>query len=348
MLTLSMIGGLKGTAQQEEAMQRAQRATDVLMEWYDAETGVFDTTGWWNSANALYTVVDYMARTGSTTYLDHVENTYARNQAGGFLNEFYDDEGWWGLTWVHAYDLTGETRYLEMARTIFTDMTTGWDEVCGGGIWWKKDRAYKNAIANELFMTLAAKLYNRTQASAYLDWATRTWTWFLGTGMINELSLVNDGLRDCENNRDITWTYNQGVILGGLVELYRATGDEALIVQAQAIADSAIRLLVDENGILREPCELAFNCGADGPQFKGIFMRHLRTLYDVTEAAHYWAFIERNAESIWTLARNDDDQFALKWGERFDRSDASRHSSALDALLVHIPTQAAAETQTPN
>ncbi|MDX2160469.1 MAG: glycoside hydrolase family 76 protein [bacterium] len=323
-------------AQEDEAVSRVADSVSVLMDWYNAETGTFESTGWWNSANALYTVIDYMARSNTRTYIQQVENTFARNQAGGFLNEFYDDEGWWGLTWLHAYDLTGDVRYLDMGRSIFADMVTGWDETCGGGVWWTKERGYKNAIPNELFLTLAAKLYNRTQEADYLDWAQRTWAWFRESGMINDLSLVNDGLENCENNSGITWTYNQGVILGGLVELYRATGDDSLIVQAQAIADAAITLIV-EDGILREPCELAFNCGADGPQFKGIFMRHLRSLYDVTGEERYWAFIMTNADSIWEHAQNDAGQFGLRWGARFDRADAARQSSALDALLVAIP-----------
>ncbi|MEK6280335.1 MAG: hypothetical protein AABN95_08270 [Acidobacteriota bacterium] len=33
---------------------------------------------------------------------------------------------------------------------------------------------------------------------------------------------MNNGLDDsCENDGGTTWTYNQGVILGGLVELFR-------------------------------------------------------------------------------------------------------------------------------
>jgi predicted alpha-1,6-mannanase (GH76 family) len=126
------------------------------------------------------------------------------------------------------------------------------------------------------------------------------------------------------------------VLIGGLVELYHLTGDEMLIAQARTIADASIRLLVDENGVLREPCELSYNCGADGPQFKGIFMRHLRALYDVTAEPRYMAFITHNAEAIWRN-RSVDDQFGLRWGARFDRADAARHSSALDAILVAIP-----------
>jgi predicted alpha-1,6-mannanase (GH76 family) len=337
---LAVLLALPGTSlhMQEETspMERASRGVTVMMSWYNQESGLFDTTNWWNAANALYTVIDFMARSGTDSYLSAVANTFARHQVGGFLNEFYDDEGWWGLTWVHAYDLTGEMRYLEMARAIFDDMTTGWDEVCGGGIWWTKERGYKNAIPNSLFLTLAARLARRTDEPIYRDWAERTWAWFQASGMINSLGLVNDGLANCQNNGDITWTYNQGVLIGGLVELYHLTGDEMLIAQARTIADASIRLLVDENGVLREPCELSYNCGADGPQFKGIFMRHLRALYDVTAEPRYMAFITHNAEAIWRN-RSVDDQFGLRWGARFDRADAARHSSALDAILVAIP-----------
>ena len=48
------------------------------------------------------------------------------------------------------------------------------------------------------------------------DWAAKEWAWFKESGMINAGSLVNDGLgRDCKKNGRRTYTYNQGVILGG-------------------------------------------------------------------------------------------------------------------------------------
>jgi predicted alpha-1,6-mannanase (GH76 family) len=58
--------------------------------------------------------------------------------------------------------------------------------------------------------------------------------------MINEQHLVNDGLQtqsgSCDSNHGTTWTYNQGVVLGGLAELFRATGDRGYL---HAQADSA-------------------------------------------------------------------------------------------------------------
>ena len=158
-------------------------------------------------------------------FLPVLANTFDRNSKKNFLNEYYDDEGWWALGWAGAYELTHEARYLEMAELIFADMAGGWDDtICGGGIWWKKPKQYKNAIANELFLSVAAKLASLTpdaqKRATYLDWAQREWKWFAASGMINSENLVNDGLdAACHNNHRTTWTYNQGVILGGLTVL---------------------------------------------------------------------------------------------------------------------------------
>lgn len=213
---------------------RAAAGMATLHGFYNDAKGLWHTTGWWNSANALEATVDYAARTGDTTYGNVISTTFTRNSNGDFLNDFYDDEGWWALAWIKAYDLTGDARYLAAAQRIFDDMRGGWDEVCGGGIWWNKPHAKKNAIANELFLAVAARLHARTPgdggAGSYLDWAQRTWKWFEHSGMINAASLINDGLTpDCRNDGGVTWTYNQGVMLGGLVALHQATRDDALI-----------------------------------------------------------------------------------------------------------------------
>lgn len=191
----------------------------------------------------------------------------------GFLNDYYDDEGWWALAWIRAYDVTGTTEYLTMAESIFSDMEAGVNNTCGGGIWWSKDETYKNAIANELYLAVAASLANRaSSADTYLSIAEGQWTWFQNSGMINSDNLINDGLTinsdgTCVNNGETIWSYNQGVILGGLLELYKANGNASLVTQAVTIAEAAIDAL-SVDGILHESCE-GSGCGGDVPQFKG-------------------------------------------------------------------------------
>lgn len=322
----------------------------ALQIFYNLSTGLWDSTGWWNSANALETTIEYSAVTKSLTYRGNLFNTFEKNKHSNFLNPwFYDDEGWWALTWIKAYDLTGETRYLDMAKTIFEDMKQGWDSTCGGGVWWHKRRQYKNAITNELFLSVAAKLHLRSPhdlgTDSYLSWAQRTWQWFQNTGMINVNNLVNDGLDDtCKNNGKTAWTYNQGVILGGLVDLYQSTQDPALLAQAEAIADAALKNLAPD-GILKEACEP--DCGNDGPQFKGIFIRNLSYLYQVKQKPEYKAFITQNAASIWSR-RDRENQVGLSWADDFDKADAARQSSAMDAINADIALRTSMTYQAEN
>ncbi|MBV9385254.1 MAG: glycoside hydrolase family 76 protein [Chroococcidiopsidaceae cyanobacterium CP_BM_ER_R8_30] len=326
----------KATCVEEICPTDAAAGMAALQSFYNDSTGLWGVKKRWNSANALETTIDYLALTHTKTYFTTILTTFEKHQNSKFLNPwFYDDEGWWALAWIKAYDLTGEIRYLNMAKTIFEDMKKGWDSTCGGGIWWHKKRKYKDAITNELFLSVAAKLhlrtYNDQRTGSYLDWAQQEWLWFKSVGLINSNNLINDGLNSaCQNNGGTIWTYNQGVILSGLVDLYKSTNDTSLLLQSQLIANTAIYKLAP-NGILQEPCE-PFNCGIDSSQFKGIFMRNLSYLNQIVDRQTYREFIIKNAHSIWLRNRNQVNQFGLSWAGPFDSADAIRQSSAMDAI----------------
>ena len=345
----------QGMVSSKEARRRAETGVKALQRWYVPRTGLYRTTGWWNSANAITAITDYMRVSGSKRYVGVLKTTFVQAQVAvpkdqqtvdgkemtgfpGFLNKYYDDEGWWALAWIDAYDLTHDTKYLAMAQSIFEGMAGGWDETCGGGIWWSKDRKYKNAIANELFLSVAAHLANRVKDVKYRDWAAKEWSWFRGSGMINGDHLVNDGLRIdastgvCTNNGKTIWTYNQGVVLGGLAELSKGAGGMEAIAEAKAIADAALVHFADKDGVLHEPCEP--KCGADGIQFKGIFVRNLRELDGVAAEERYAKTFAVNAEAIWEKDRTPEDTFGVVWSGPPVVPDAGMQSSALDALVA--------------
>jgi predicted alpha-1,6-mannanase (GH76 family) len=348
---------------------------------------VQDMARWWDSANALTALIDYMAVTGDHSYLPVLENTFARapltrrpvyraalalsrpyyrrdHRYAGFLNAFYDDEGWWALAWLAAFDLTGERRYLEAAGAIFTDLAGGWDDYWDGGIYWGKhdgqpDRlgltarprgwrgGYKNAIANELFIAVAAGLTLRSGGD-HLQWASQGWDWFRPR-MINEAGLVRDSpnLGGLPGNSERVWSYNQGVILGGLCDLARLTGEASYTEEARQIADAflASRCGHDSgviNGILHE-CD---DCGPDGgpaPRlpsvdstlFKGIFVRNLARLYENTRQPSYRAFIQANVDSA--LAHADPRcRFGSNWAARPDTVDFVRQTAGLDLINAEL------------
>jgi len=170
----------------------------------------------------------------------------------------------------------------------------------------------------------------------------REWKWFRGSGMINNQHLINDGLKmkepnRCMNNGQRTWTYNQGVILGGLVEMSAAEkkaghSDGGALKIAKAIAETAMEQLKDPHGALGEPD--GAHDGADVPQFKGILARNLMVLNRRVKLRGYTQFVMQNAALIWSKDRNEDDQLGFWWGGPFDKADAARQSAALDLLVA--------------
>jgi predicted alpha-1,6-mannanase (GH76 family) len=320
--------------------EHATLAVRSMEQWYDLDSGLYRTTGWWNAANLITTLADYSKGQHFHGYDFVFSNTLsaAQKKFPGFINEYYDDEGWWALAWIDVYEHTRDPRYLDAATFIFRDMTYGWDNACSGGIWWSKDRKYKNAIANELFLSVAAKLAIETndldRQKEYLTWAREEWIWFSHSGMINQENLVNDGLNaDCENNGRATWSYNQGVILGGLNALSRVDHSAAHLAMANRIAQAAISNLTDKQGVLHDSCEP--HCGADGTQFKGIFVRNLRELNDAGPPGSLFSqFILTNARSIWRQVQPPDYHLGEVWGPPFGETDASTQGSAVDALVA--------------
>jgi predicted alpha-1,6-mannanase (GH76 family) len=290
----------------------------------------------WQPALALDAVLNTYERTRDLAYLRVVEKSFGRY--AGRRSRYYDDDGWYLNTWLRAYDLTGDQRYLREAEALFTAMTRAWDDTCQGGLWWSVDRDYKNAITNELFLLSAARLHRRAPRKdgelSYRDWALRAWNWFDASGMINDAHLINDGLDgSCANNGGVTWTYNQGVILGALVELSRVTGDQEHIRRAERIADATIASLVSPGGILKEPCEPG-NCTGNGQIFKGVFAQGLGRLAAAVRADRpgYATFLRANADSLWHAGRDSRDGFGLSWTGPVGRVTAA--TQAAGALLI--------------
>ncbi|APG05525.1 glycoside hydrolase family 76 [Luteibacter rhizovicinus DSM 16549] len=342
------------------AMARARVAADVLMNSYEPDKAWFPSS-WWNSAVALQTVGDYMERTGDRRYLGQLNNTFEKDKGvfpagvlsgdpllGNFTSRAIDDSEWWGLTWLQAYDLTRDPKYLNMAVTIADYVNGYWDTgTCGGGVWWDGERTYKNAIVNGLWIRLTAELHNRIPGDTLWLGRSRTaWAWFQGSGMINANGLVNDGLTNaCTNNGQNVWSYNQGLAIGAGLELWRATRDPQILNSVRRLADAAIGpdALVTE-GVLSETCDAADQtCDDNAKQFKGIFMRYWTDLVDTTHERRYAAFLDQQATNLWQNDRDAAGRFGTRWSGATNDDhpnvfDWRTQASALSALIGDVPT----------
>lgn len=321
-----------------------QPAVDALVRQYDQRTGTWPTTGWWNSANALTALTNYMIASGDLRYLWVVENTYSKkiNAAqGNFINDFTDDTGWWALAWISAYDLTGEGRYLQTARRAIDFMWSHHDNYCGGGLWWTTRHTYKNAVTNELFIKAAAQLSQRVgqDGEIYLQRAISVWEWFDATGMIDGDLLIHDGLNtaSCAPVTGDVWTYNQGVILGGLIALAVGTGDSSYLDRARQLADASIASeVINIDGILTEPCERD-GCDVNGPSFKGIYVRNLGELNLALEDHPYSDYLAEQANTSYEENRSPNDEYGLHWAGPLQGISGATQQSAVDLLVAAQP-----------
>ena len=307
-----------------------------LMKSFDRSTGLIGHS-WWQAAVALSTVESYQQATGNSSYRRAIATAFNDHKKTSFEDAYNDDTGWWGLAWLQAYQVTGAERYLAMAKTDANYIHQSWDDTCGGGVWWSTARTYKNAIANELFLELTAWLHNSIRGDTkYLSWARAEWSWFSRSGMINKRDVVNDGLTaQCTNNHETTWTYNQGVLLAGLAQLYKATGNHVLLRRAEHIARAAIRRLT-VGGVLREPCvaaECGDNAGGDGESFKGIFVQDLKVLAVTARTNEFSGFFRKQARAIEVDDTDGHHQLGMFWsGPNAGRTSYSQASA--EAALV--------------
>jgi predicted alpha-1,6-mannanase (GH76 family) len=309
-----------------------------LMKSYNPHGGLIGHS-WWQAAVALSTLETYQQATGDTSYSNAIFTAFKDHEPGNFEDSDNDDTGWWGLAWLQAYDITGSRQYLAMAETDANYIYRSWDGRCGGGVWWWTSKTYKNAITNEVFLELTAWLHNTIRGDTrYLRWAKAEWSWFKGSGMINRSDLINDGLNSrCANNHQTTWTYNQGVILAGLAQLYKATKSSGLLRTAEGIGQAAISHLTI-GGVLHEPpCE-GGGCGNSNPgnaeSFKGIFVRDLKVLAVTARTSQFSSFFEKQARSIEARDTNRHHQLGLLWaGPVIDLTSYSQ-ASAEDALVA--------------
>jgi len=344
-----------------------------LLDFWNSETGELVGAGFWHAANALETMVDYMLSNNQAD-IDVVQKAHCLYEdVTPNPPTYFDDQGWWGLAFIKAYTLPQikdpclKSALLDSAEAIWQNINKlAWDNTFGGGCWWNNNEEnYKNAITNELFFTLSMRLYHETNDPKYLNKAKQEIIWFFNSGMIQESGLIIDGLNKRTDpnpggttiNRK-TWTYNQGVILGGLVDLSSTlsqSDDEEVMFNplnlACKIADAATSMLVFDDGILRERgCneqpDGTNSCNSNNAQFKGIFMRYLDKLNQALPNRPYQNFIQANAKAVWENKNKTDTQFGQVWNAPFANQNlgslqyirsVALQSSGLDAIIGALP-----------
>lgn len=301
----------------EQAFTKDKR-DDMMNKWKarcykQASTGwVIGNGGWWGDAEMFEIVLDALETTGDQSYATMFDNLYTnfiyRNKGSWYqkgvsgYNEYNDDIAWMCIACVRGYLLTGQTKYLNTAKTNFNGMFTRADCYGNDLLQWKHNSSPgTNACINGPASVCACYLAIATADTSYYAKAKKTY--LANRSLLYEFSngSFTGRVYDSGNSETMkvgnTWasTYNQGTCLGAAIMLYNHYGDALYKADADAIAKFTIKDMANSHGIIKA-CQTVSGdlCG-----FKGILMRYLRKYAEELDHPDYYDWIAKNAYHAW-------------------------------------------------
>jgi predicted alpha-1,6-mannanase (GH76 family) len=159
-----------------------------------------------------------------------------------FVNNYYDDMAWLALATHRLDTLAAEARRRGRRRNarVRRSLTLQFEAACtddlNGGAFWSKKRDFKNTPASAPIALHFARTGQPEKARALLDWLDATL-------FDPAQGLYLDGARLGPAGEVLVeravYTYNQGPVLGALLEL----GGEADLARAAVVVDAVDRLL---------------------------------------------------------------------------------------------------------
>lgn len=219
-------------------------------------------------------------------------DSYVVREKGG--DRFYDDNQWIAITYLDAYRRTGKPVFLTKASEIYTFMMTGFDEVSGGGLYWKEgDRTTKNTCSNGPGVLVALQMYEATKKKTYLDTALLLYKW-TNEKLQASSGLYWDAIKPLHNDKidSAFYTYNTGTMLESNVKLYKITKNRSYLKEAQRLAAASLAHFF-HNG--RFP---------SGYWFNAVLLRGYEALYKVDGNRKYINAMQQDADLVWEKERD--------------------------------------------
>lgn len=250
---------------------------------------------------------------------------------------YIDDYLWYILMWLDAHRWQSDSRYLHEAADTFDLMNKWGTDKCGGGMnWMYPDHdPRKNAITTLEAVQAAAQLGVALKGHAPLRAhenrvrAMQLWRFFEDVQLLGADGLVHDNVTGtahgsyyccssavapkCEVRDTITWTYNQGMLLGAVVDMHALTNNVTYLHIGAKVLDAVVHTLTttarttdDEQPsaapttVLREPARISLvvpnrrcdvdhdpsaSAGGDLFSFKAVFMVQLPRFVEAAKAA---------------------------------------------------------------
>lgn len=269
---------------------------------YYSTTEKKDIAAIWTQAIYWDMVMNAYQRTKNPKYLKMINDIYD----GGFTRYdgynwdnktvwfIYDDMMWWVISLTNAYQLTGNTAYLDKAKSGFENVWNGSYDPVKGGMFWDFKHSGKNACINYPTVIAAMKLYNITKNEAYLSKAKDVYAWSRNNLFNTSTGRVADNKIGDNGPGYSDYTYNHGTCIGAAMALYQSTNSQTYLADAMLCANYAKNTMSDSEGIL--PAEGDWN---EQGVLKAILAQYLVKLLPVDSQNQYVKWIDNNINLAW-------------------------------------------------
>lgn len=287
---------------------------NLLSFYVPNSSGVFDQvqTPWHETGMIWGMYFDHAKYTGDTEFLDVVtgalvNTSYGSQQdllggamsstAATLLGRWNDDILWHSLAAIGGGEIYGATSempgangpWITLAQKTFDEAYQQWDDQCGGGIYWSRDRnsasaPYKSLITQLEFVQQGARNFLQTKNNTALDLAKAALDWVFTSGLGNTQSgVLFDGMNvgACGQFTTHLWSYNYGSLFGALAWMHRATGNNTYWDLMTPFYTYAANTFSGQNvsNVVTETCEPNGRCNRDQQGFKAVYLRNLAYAY---------------------------------------------------------------------
>ena len=251
---------------------------------------------------------------GLELYWDNIREPFCYQSYpmfNGKSDRFYDDNDWLAIDFCDYYALTKEPKYLEKAEALHAYIYSGWSEELGGGIFWcEQQRVSKNTCSNAPATVLCMKLYELTKKPEYLEWAKKTYAWTKENLCDTTDYVYWDNIALNGKIATQKYTYNSGQMIQAGVLLYKETGDESYLADAQRTAKGSFDHFTSMQNL---PNGKAIRFYTSSPWYNVIMSRGLKALYEVDGNALYVNTMADNARYAWKNTRDENGLLGDDW-----------------------------------
>lgn len=315
--------------------------------YYKKALNATEHDGTWTLALDIFGMQDVYERTRKPEHKDLLNSLCSSfllfNPTPYAWDGWNDDLAWMGLGLARGYQLTGTPNFLTQAEYCFNlAYDRGWNTIFnGGGIWEQQpdmtpagDGVNKEALSNNPNGKLACLLYEGTGKQVYLDKAIQIYNWSR-THIFNPANgQVYANIDRAEVANPSTAVYNQGSFIDFAAMLYKLTGNEIMLRDAQMAADYVIKNMTT-NGIISNTAAYLNTWADEYVRGLGHLCRWNPQLWNT-----YYPFLKKNADAAWANRRTDLDLSWNGWNAQTPVEAAAGPTKYVStvALMQYTPT----------